>query len=49
MPLITDAAVMPNIHPFHSARVGNPVGYHEPTKMKSTARMLITKPTAPQR
>ena len=39
---------MPTIHAFHSASVGNPVGYHEPTKMKSTARMLMTNPTAPQ-
>jgi len=39
---------MPIIHAFHSASVGNPVGYHDPTKMKRTARMLPPNPTAPQ-
>src|SRR4029453_10176013 len=45
---MTDTAVNPNIHAFHSARVGNPAGYHEPTKMNITARALMTNPTAPQ-
>ena len=49
MPEITETAVKPIIHAFHSESVGNPAGYHEPTKMKSTARMLTTNPTTPQR
>src|SRR5512132_910883 len=49
MPEETVTAVKPTIHQFHSASVGNPVGYHEPTKMNSTAKMLITNPTAPQK
>ena len=48
IPEITETAVKPIIHAFHSLSVGNPAGYHEPTKMNSTARMLITNPTAPQ-
>ncbi len=44
MPEITETAVIPTIHTFHSRSVGNPVGYHEPTKMKSTASDVDHEP-----
>src|SRR6266542_2759157 len=52
MPAITEIAAMPNIHQFQ-ARSSHPVGfesdfgYHEPTKMNNTARILTTVPTTP--
>ena len=46
---MTDTAVNPIIQVFHSASVGKPVGYQEPTKMNSTARTLTMNPTTPHR
>ena len=48
IPEITETAVNASIHSFHTLRMGNPVGYQEPTKMNITARMLTTNPAAPQ-
>src|SRR5439155_24227709 len=46
-PTIADAAVMPNIHQSHSARVLYPGGYQVPVKIRNTATMFTIDPTAP--
>src|SRR5262245_23488495 len=54
IPDATETRVNPTIQMFqspssHPVGFESEIGYHEPTKMKSTARMLTTNPTAPQK
>src|SRR5438094_9645789 len=48
-PTTAEAAVIPIIHAFHSDSVLYPGGYQVPVKIRNTATMLTSDPTAPHR